>query len=337
VVGSKQHNAPAAQQRPGADTEGSAFDANESLLTPESLALAAQIRRAAMKDKRYRSTPIGEEVGRYMRAMRWSDRSENTLQTYELPLARLSLDFAHCQQLDELTTEDVRAFLDEHWADCSPATRRLKLAVIRSFLAWAVEEGRAKTNVSQPIKSPKRAHVERRAYSMDVIDQLRAAQPHLRDQICVQLLGRLALRKNELRLIRIDDINLADGTVLVHGKGAKDVVMPLGLKTLKRDLEVYLVGLAADEYLLHPKSHRTRPMNPASVHRWLKRCLERAGLPGTIKIHELRHSAADHLWRKSGNIVMAQELLRHESPSTTIDYLHPTRADLETALQSLDE
>ena len=63
-------------------------------------------------------------------------------------------------------------------------------------------------------------------------------------------------------------------------------------------------------------------MNPASVHRWFKRCLERAGLPGTIKIHELRQSAGDALWRDSRDILLAQQLLRHESVATTQSYLH---------------
>jgi integrase/recombinase XerD len=125
--------------------------------------------------------------------------------------------------------------------------------------------------------------------------------------------------------------------VLVQGKGGKVVVLPLGFESLKRDLQVHLLGLGADEYLLHPRHTRLKPMNPATVHRWFKTCLERAGLPSTIKIHELRHSAADDLWRKSGNLTMAQQLLRHESPATTARYLHPTRDDLEAALKSLDD
>jgi site-specific recombinase XerD len=70
------------------------------------------------------------------------------------------------------------------------------------------------------------------------------------------------------------------------------------------------------------------------MHRWFKRCLERAGLPTTIKTHELRHSAADHLWRATGNLMLAQQLLRHESVATTQDYLHPTRDDLAAGLAS---
>jgi site-specific recombinase XerD len=73
-------------------------------------------------------------------------------------------------------------------------------------------------------------------------------------------------------------------------------------------------------------------MDAASIHRWLKRSLERAELPTTIKTHELRHSAADNLWRETGNLLLAQQLLRHESVQTTQDYLHPTRDDLAAGL-----
>ena len=88
---------------------------------------------------------------------------------------------------------------------------------------------------------------------------------------------------------------------------------------------------------VHPRHDRMRPMDPATIHRLFKACLQRAGLPEPVKVHELRHSAADNLWRKTGNLTMAQQLLRHESPATTAAYLHPTREDLEAALSQLDE
>ena len=78
-------------------------------------------------------------------------------------------------------------------------------------------------------------------------------------------------------------------------------------------------------------------MDPASLHRWFKACLERAGLPATMKTHELRHSAADNLWRRTGNLLLAQQLLRQESVATTQTYLHPNLDDLSAALASLDQ
>jgi hypothetical protein len=84
---------------------------------------------------------------------------------------------------------------------------------------------------------------------------------------------------------------------------------------------------------------RRRPAfftTPSSVHRWFKRCLERAELPRSITLHELRHSAGDHVFRATGNIVAAQELLRHESAETTRLYLHPTLDDLAEAMRATD-
>jgi integrase len=110
--------------------------------------------------------------------------------------------------------------------------------------------------------------------------------------------------------------------------------MPPAFDELKSDLHLHLIDRDSDEYLLYPRDDPTRPLDPASLHRWFKRCLERAGLPTTFKIHELRHSAADALWRASGNLMLAQQLLRHEFVATQ-GYLHPTRDDLETALAQL--
>lgn len=327
--------APALPKQPGARQQGGSPDAQRTLLRPEALAFAAQVRQAQrllVKDKAYRGTPVGGEVGRFLRALRWADKSQNTLDTYEIVLARLAYDFAHLEAISEFTTEALRDFLDDHWSESSPATRRNRLSIIRSFFAWAVEERGVGENPAQKIKPPKIRSVEREAYAPDVIETLRRAQPTLRDQIAIQLLGRLALRKNELRLLTVRDFDLGKGTFVVHGKGGKVVVMPIAFEDLKSDLELHLIAREPNEHLIHPKSDPTRPMDPASLHRWFKRCLEVAELPTTIKIHELRHSAADALWRSSGNLMLAQQLLRHESVATTQIYLHPTRDDLEDAL-----
>ena len=288
-----------------------------------------------MKDKSYRATPIGAEVGRFLRALKWEDKNQHTLDSYETTLARLSFDFAD-RELADLTTDDLREFLDEHWGEAASATRAQRLAAVKSFYRWAVDEGRLAENRIEKVKAPKVENVERQAYAPDVIDALRDAQPTLRDQIAIQLLGRLALRRNELRLLQVGDFDLTRGTVKIHGKGGKIVVMPIGFKALKLDLEMHLMARGGDEYLLNPQGDLMRPMSSAGVHAWFKRCLERAGLPSTIKMHEMRHSAADNLWRKSGNLMIAQMLLRHSSPATTAGYLHPTREDLVDTIAAIE-
>jgi integrase len=76
---------------------------------------------------------------------------------------------------------------------------------------------------------------------------------------------------------------------------------------------------------------RSRPTSSARSLTPSRRSAIRSVTP-----HEMRHSAADAVFRSTGNIVMAQMLLRHESPATTAIYLHPTRDDLAEALRGLD-
>jgi integrase len=255
---------PAPRERPGPGTQ-EASPGCTATVTPEALASAARVRAEAMRNKSYRVSPIGGEVGRFLRALKWGEKAQNTVDTYELCLSRLAVDFAHIE-LHELTTEMLPDFLAEHWGDSSAATRANRLAAVKSFLRWAVDEGRLERSPADPIKRPKAAKVERQAYSMDVVDELRRAQPDLRDQIAIQLLGRLALRKNELRVLQVKDFDLQRGTVVVKGKGAKTVVLPLGFADLKTDLHLHLIGRSPDEYLLYPKNDASRPMDHASVH-----------------------------------------------------------------------
>jgi len=304
---------------------------------------AARIMREAhrVRDKSYRRFPVGAEVGRYLRALGWADGAKNTIDTYEIVLRKLAIDHMDLELRDfepPIGTERVAEFLHRHWAEASPPTRANRLHAVRSFFRWAVDEGRMAANPAAAIRPPRGRQAERQAHSRNEIQQIIGAQETLRDQVAIQLLARLGLRKNELRVLRIKDIDLGAGLITVHGKGGKQAVLPIGFKDLRRDLYLHITAerRQPDEYLLYPKQARTRPMDAASLHRWFKRALERAGVPD-MPMHELRHSAGDEIWRVTGDIVKAQQLLRHESVATTQIYLHPNRDDLENAMRAVDE
>ena len=299
----------------------------------------------AVKDKSYRRSAIGQEVGRFLRALRWSGHSPATLDAYELTLAKLAIEHDDFDSVGRFCSPDgtelLRDFLERNWGEAKPATKRRHLAAVKSFLAWELAERRIEWNPAASIRAPRlrSGGEERIAYAVPTLLQLVRSQPALRDQCALQLLCRMALRKNELRLLRIRDIDLVRNLLVVHGKGGTTVVMPLEFVSLRDDLYLHVQGdeRAPDEYLLYARERRTSPMDASSVHRWFKACLDRAGLPATIKPHEMRHSAADHLWRGTGNLVMAQQLLRHASVQTTQRYLHPTRRDLADAMHRLEE
>jgi site-specific recombinase XerD len=296
----------------------------------------------ALRDGTWRKSPVGYEVSRYLRALRWGGATDNTLEAYTHVLGMLALRHADWASLEEFCsasgTEYIREFLDAEWGSAAPATKRQRSAIVRSFFRQAALERRIPYDPAATIRGPKeRRRAARQAYALHILYGLVAAQESDRDQCALELLCLLGLRKNELRVLRIRDIDFVRSLIVVHGKGGKTELLPL-VGTVRDSLYLHIQGegRTGGEYLLYPRIDRMRPMDAASIHRWFKRCLERAGLPVTVKMHELRHSAADALRRES-NVVMAKELLRHENIATTEAYLHPTKSELAAALLLLDE
>lgn len=314
----------------------SATDLTVTELAP----MMRQLYGAAVRDKTYRGTPVGQQAHRYLRSLRFDGATTNTLDAYEHVLARLALDHADFGELADFCTpvgtEYLREFLDRHWGDASQATKRQRTSILKSFMAWAAASAIIPWNPAEPIRTPRGRSLERLAYPQHTIEQLIASQPSLRDQCCLELMAYMALRRRELQHCQVKDIDLARNLLTVHGKGNKTAILPLEFTQLRNDLTLHLLERHPDEYLLYPKSSRHQPMSHGGVHNWFKRCLDIAGLPATMKMHELRHTAADNLWRATGNIVLAQQLLRHESSGTTQAYLHPTREDLAAGIRALE-
>jgi site-specific recombinase XerC len=276
----------------------------------------------------------------YLDALEYQEASTHTLDAYEHVLALFAVEHADLALQDLEPPQGnitVRAFLDRHWRNSAPATRRQRLAITRSFLTWLVGEGLLRANPATNVRGPKETRVDRRALPHDDVERLIAAQP-LREQVGLMCLAWLGLRKDELPRLRLGDFNLAAGNVTVHGKGGHTDVLPIGFRRLRGALELYLVerGGGPDEYLIYPRNHRARPMDHASLHRWFKRCLYDAGLPPDVQMHELRHTAAQALYESSEDIVLAQQLLRHGDIRTTRGYLRGSLERLRAAQATLE-
>jgi integrase len=322
--------------------------------TPEGTPVGPLIRQllaaveADVKDKSYRESPVGQTVWRYLRAMQYAGMMDNSFEAYEGVLAKLALTHDDLAGVGEFCErpELLEDFLYMNWATKSENTRAQRYRILNGFCGWCVEKGDLPFNPVRSIRKPKapRNLKERRAYDQEIVSRLINAQESLRDR-CALGLFRLALRRNDVRMLQIRDIDLIVDTIqLNHAKGGKRQELPIVFLDLTSDLSTHGLerrleagGDPGDEYLLYARNRRTTPMNPSSVHRWFKRCLAKADLPQTIQMHELRHTAADHIWRRTGNIVLAQLLLRHQSPATTAAYLHPSADDLRAALKLVEE
>jgi integrase/recombinase XerC len=145
-----------------------------------------------------------------------------------------------------------------------------------------------------------------------------------RDKAMFELFYSSGLRLSELTGLAPADVNHADGTVRVTGKGSKTRVVPVGTQALKA-LDNWLQTRAAitrhepDALFV---SRTGKRLSPRSVQQRLKTLALKQGLTTDVHPHVLRHSFASHVLQSSGDLRAVQEMLGHASISTTQVYTH---------------
>jgi integrase len=311
---------------------------------------AARIMREAVKDKSYRSTPVGLEVAHFIRWFRNEyGATTETLRDYEAILAKLAIDHADLELRDfeppEGTTR-LREFIDERWGEAAPRTRKKVRAVLMSFFKWAQAEFKLHGNPVVPIRSPRLRDVERELFSAEDVARIVTVQPELRDRVALKLLFLMGLRKGELAAIRFRDFDLGRRRLRVHGKGGKIRHTPIPTEELRQEIFELSRGRDGREYLMFPRKtgavrweDRTKPLSGPALHRWWYACLARAGVvkAGTTrgrKMHGARYTSGTEFYLATGDIYATQQLLGHADVSTTANiYVQGSPADLEEKLK----
>jgi integrase/recombinase XerC len=310
------------------------------------LAEACRIVREAetVRDKSYRQFPIGQEWGRFLRAKRMAGCAENTLHSYETVGRMFTLRHADFHSLEPFAAKEtgpelILDFLEHFWGDANPNTLDQRTAVLRSFFEWAYRTDRITDDPMRKVE--KRRRRQRRSTVQRIpaepLARLIGSQHSLRDEAALLLLGRHGLRRNDLRLLQIGDIDLArDELHLRHAKGGGYHVLPIAFPDVQEALYLHLQAerRAPSEYLLYPKAEPTRPLSNAGIDNWFRRCCRKAGV-AHYTMRQLRKAAADDLKRATGSTEDAQSLLRHKSKATTEIYLDVGVDDLRRAIQQL--
>jgi integrase/recombinase XerD len=303
---------------------------------------AARIMREATKDKSYLAYPLGLEWGEFLRAKRMARCRPNTIDSYESVGDKFARYFADFETLTPFSDhpELILDFLEETWPDVDPNTLQQRFAVVASFFDWANRADRIDRNPMGKIERPRRRRKEatRPRISEVHLSQLISAQPSMRDASALMLLGRLGLRREDLRMLQLKDIDLATDEIrLHHAKGGKEAVLPLAFRSVRETLYLHLQerGGQADEYLLYPWNTRGKPLSTAGIDNWFKKCLERSELTN-YTMHQLRHAAIDEVRRQTHDIEVARQLARHSNVAITQTYLHSTVEDLRAALEGME-
>ena len=203
-----------------------------------------------------------------------------------------------------------------------------RLSASRSFFRYLLREKLVTANPAADVTAPKpgkrlpgNLDADRMARLLDIDDEGPIAD---RDRAILELLYSSGLRLSELTGLDLDDIDLADGTVRVTGKGSKERIVPVG-RMARQALAAWLKsrgGFADGDDNALFLSQRGNRLSGRSVQARVKHWAKRQGIDANVYPHLFRHSFASHLLESSHDLRGVQELLGHANISTTQVYTH---------------
>ena len=240
-------------------------------------------------------------------------------------------------QADADLIRSYLANLGEH--DYSPATMARKIATLRSFYKWAERRGYSAINPMTMIRTPRQGKRLPKAITIEQVEKLLSAPGDkdvlgLRDRAMLETLYSTGIRVSELVGLNVGDTDLEAEAMHVRGKGKKERLVPLGSHAIA-SIAAYIEKVKSDPRFakawvdggkdapLFMNKHCSR-LSSRSVRRKLDKYLREIGLDATISPHTLRHSFATHLLQNGADLRSVQELLGHQSLSTTQVYTHLT-------------
>ena len=257
--------------------------------------------------------------------------SPHTVSAYRRELAAFAKWCARAGVADwaRLDGQQVRTFAARsHAAGLKPRSVQRRLSALRTFFAFLMREGLLQHNPALDIRAPKAGRRLPHALDVDQMGRLLsmpATGPQgQRDLAMMELLYSSGLRLAELVGVNLGDLDLADRTVRVLGKGSKARIMPVGrqaVAALKGWLRARAALAPAGETAVF-LSLRGRRIGPRAVQLIVARRARAQGLPMGVHPHLFRHSFATHLLESSRDLRAVQELLGHASISTTQVYTH---------------
>lgn len=287
-------------------------------------------------------TETEKGFGRYLRIER--SLSPNSVAAYLNDVRKLReylSEEKRCGNPSELTYGDLSDFLAcMASGDDSARTQARLISGLRSFCRYMLLEGIIMEDPSVLLESPRTGMKLPEVLSVAEIDSmigsidLSRAEGH-RNRAIIEVMYSCGLRVSELVNMRLTDIHRNEGYILVTGKGNKQRLVPVGSVAL-REMDKYLerrvtLPVITDANILF-LNRRGRKLTRVMVFTIIKRAAEAAGIRKNISPHTLRHSFATHLVEGGADLRAVQEMLGHESITTTEIYTHIDRSYLRDTL-----
>lgn len=268
--------------------------------------------------------------------------SNNTLNAYISDLKKL-ISFCENKDLTTLTKTMILEFINNlNTLGLSPRSTARIISSLKTFYKQQILNETMDANPMQSIKTPKLSKKLPEVLSydeilkmMEFIDFTKLAGE--RDKTIVMLLYGGGLRVSELVLLKVNDLFVDEGFIKVKGKGSKERLVPIGAKTINQVsyyVESYRNKVAKPDsknYLI--LNQRGGSLSRVSVFNLIKKLAVEAGIKKAISPHTLRHSFATTLIEAGANLRAVQQMLGHESITTTEIYTHLDKAYLKTVIE----
>ena len=268
----------------------------------------------------------------------------NTLSSYRRDLRRYSkhLSDRGIHDLAKVGEDDVSEFLvalrrgdpDSGAAALSAVSAARALIAVRGLHRFAAAEGLAELDVARAVRPPTPGRRLPKSLTIDEVlallegaggDSPADGPLTLRNRALLELLYSTGSRISEAVGLDVDDIDTQARSALLHGKGGKQRLVPVGRPAVQA-LDAYLVrgrpelarrGRGTAAIFLNARGGR---LSRQSAWQVLQDAAERAGITSGVSPHMLRHSFATHLLEGGADVRVVQELLGHASVTTTQIY-----------------
>ena len=271
--------------------------------------------------------------------------SENSVMAYIDDVRKLE-SFAQINELkgpENIQQNDIEAFLAWlHELGMTARTQARVISGLRGFYKYLELESIADHNPLDLIESPKLGRKLPDTLSYPEVESIIAAvdlsqNSGMRDKAILDTLYSCGLRVSELTDLRISNIYEQDGFMRVIGKGNKERLVPVGQSALKSVL-LYVKEVRVHQSIEHGfEDHvflnlRGKSLTRMSVFNIVKKYTALAGIRKTVSPHTFRHSFASHLVEAGADLRAVQDMLGHESITTTEIYTHLDRGYLRSEL-----
>lgn len=267
--------------------------------------------------------------------------SENSIVNYSLDvkkLVRWLVENTIEVSPISITDETVQQFIYDISKSVNPRSQSRIISGLKGFFNYLVFEDYRKTNPLELIESPKLGRKLPSVLSVDEIDMLinaidLSSSQGERNRAILETLYGCGLRVSELTDLKISDLYFDEGFIRVSGKGDKQRLVPIG-DTTQKYINIYRKEVRVHKNI-DPKAQDTlflnqhgRPLTRAMIFTIVKQLAEKTGIRKNISPHTFRHSFATHLLENGADLRAIQQMLGHESITTTEIYTHIDRRHL---------